>query len=195
MWVVALVLINVLWMNVAKQTAPNEINSAEQFERFREVNVAPVFGTQDALPAVFSTGFSSLSLDQANVSYTIRLNNESVVASWTGLLTDDVPDWEGELAPGTYVVETVVEEGVLTEQVLLLQPFETVQLTGHLVLSLLLVAIAGLEQGVRRFITKNIEATATPATASPAPFKPSSYSEQETLEWNETDSPWREPVR
>ena len=195
LWAVALVLINVLWMNVAKQTAPNEINTADQFERFREVDVAPVFGTQDALPAVFSTTFSSLSLDQANVSYTVRLNNESIVFSWSGVLTDEVPDWEGDLTPGTYVVETVVEEGIQVEQVLLLQPFETVQMTGHVVLSFLLVAIACLEQGVRAFIAKNTKTTAAPTTTSTAPFKPSAYNEQETLAWDDTDSPWREPVR
>ena len=128
-------------------------------------------------------------------SYTVRLNNESVVFSWSGVLTDDVPDWEGDLVPGTYVVETTLEDGVQVEQVLLLQPFETIQITGHVVLSLLLVAIAGLEQGVRAFIAKNTKATAAPAETSPAPFKPSTYNEQETLAWDETDSPWREPVR
>mgnify|MGYP003349845874 CR=1 FL=1 len=88
------------------------------------------------------TQFESLSVDNANVSFSIKKDNTTEVYSWSGLLTDDVPLWEGELEPGTYTVETLVEEGVLVEQRLDLKPFAAIQTMGHLVLTLLLVALA-----------------------------------------------------
>ena len=38
LWVVALVLVNALWLNVAGQSAPNEINAENQFQPYRAVS-------------------------------------------------------------------------------------------------------------------------------------------------------------
>ena len=39
LWVVALILINVLWANVAQQEAPNEINALDKLATYRDVTV------------------------------------------------------------------------------------------------------------------------------------------------------------
>ena len=194
LWVVAVVLINALWLNVAGQSAPNEVNTNEQFQTVREVEISPVFGSSSAIPATFTTSFKSTTVDQANVSFSIKKDNTTVVYSWSGLLTDDVPLWEGELQPGTYTVETLVEEGVLVEQRLDLKPFAAIQAMGHLVLTLLLVALAWAEQGVRAWYARRTPAE-TPKKAT-APFKSKSLSnEEDPLIWDENDSPWRDPIR
>jgi len=194
LWVVAVVLINALWLNVAGQSAPNEVNTNEQFQTVREVEISPVFGSSSAIPATFTTSFKSTTVDQANVSFSIKKDNTTVVYSWSGLLTDDVPLWEGELQPGTYTVETLVEEGVLVEQRLDLKPFAAIQAMGHLVLTLLLVALAWGEQGVRAWYARRTPAE-TPKKAK-APFKSKSLSnEEDPLIWDENDSPWRDPIR
>ena len=149
LWAGAVVLVNVLWLNVAGQSAPNEINAEDQFQTYREVNISPVFGSSSPMPAAFETVFSSTSLDEGNVSYAIKLDNETTVHAWSGLLSDEAPVWTGELDPGTYTIETIVDEGIVVEQQLELKPLAAVQTVGHVVLTALLVLLAWGEQGVR----------------------------------------------
>jgi hypothetical protein len=192
LWVVALVLINALWSNVSRQQAPNEVNGLDRFETFRTVTVAPVFGSENALPATFSAEFTSTSLEQANVSFAIKKDNASVVHTWSGFLTDTPPVWEGTLAPGTYTVVTEVEQGVDVEQVLMLEPFDAIRIQGHAVLSVLLVVLAFAEQGIRAFIA----ARTPPADRQPkevAPFKRPSFSQEEEHLLDAEASPWRSP--
>ena len=195
LWVVAVVLVNVLWLNVAGQSAPNEINAEDQFKPYREVNISPVFGSSSPIPASFATVFSSTSLNDGNVSYAIKLNNETTVHAWTGTLSEEVPVWAGELDPGTYTIETIVDEGILVEQQLELKPLAAVQAIGYVVLTTLLVLLAWGEQGVRALLARR--ATSQPVNQDQkAPFKPVSYShEDNSLAWDDSDSPWREPLR
>ena len=196
LWVVAVVLINAIWMNVAGQSAPNEINSEGKFQPHREVNISPVFGSSAAIPATLESTFSSTSLDQANLSIALKKDNLTVVYSWSGQLSDSVPVWSGELEPGTYTVETIVEEGVLVNQQLELQPFESIQAAGHVVLTLLLIAVAWGEQGVRALLARWKPMQTTTKTTEKTPFKAAKFSQEEDqLAWNENDSPWREPLR
>ena len=196
LWVSALVLINVLWANVAHQEAPNEVNSAGNFATYREVTVAPVLGSEEAIPASFTTIFSSTSLDQANVSYALKLDNSTVITSWSGMLTDAPPKWSGELEPGIYTVVTEVEEGVEAEQTLTLTPFAPIQSLGHLSLSVLLVVTAVVEQFIRNTITKRKgNKPAVNTTTTTAPFKPLSHGPEHDEPWEEGASPWRDPLR
>ena len=196
LWVSALALINVLWANVAQQEAPNEVNTAGNFATYREVTVAPVLGSQEAIPASFTTIFSSTSLDQANVSYALKLDNSTVITSWSGMLTDAPPRWSGELEPGIYTVITEVEEGVEVEQTLTLTPFAPLQVLGHLSLSVLLVVTAVVEQFIRNTITKRKgNKPAVNTTTTTAPFKPLSHGPEHDEPWEEGASPWRDPLR
>ena len=195
LWTVAVLLINALWLNVAGQSAPNEINAEDKFQTYREVDISPVFGSSAPIPASFEAVFSSNSLDEANVSYSIKLENETLIHAWAGQLTEQVPVWTGELEPGTYTVETIVEEGVLVQQQLDLTPLAAVQTLGHVVLSALLILLAWGEQGVRFLLSRRATSKPTIPTEK-SPFKPVGYAEDEdALGWEEADSPWREPLR
>ena len=195
LWTVAVLLINALWLNVAGQSAPNEINAEDKFQTYREVDISPVFGSSAPIPASFKAVFSSNSLDEANVSYSIKLENETLIHAWAGQLTEQVPVWTGELEPGTYTVETIVEDGVLVQQQLDLTPLAAVQTLGHVVLSALLILLAWGEQGVRFLFSRRAASKPTIPTET-SPFKPVGYAEDEdALGWEEADSPWREPLR
>lgn len=195
LWTVAVLLINALWLNVAGQSAPNEINAEDKFQTYREVDISPVFGSSAPIPASFEAVFSSNSLDEANVSYSIKLENETLIHAWTGQLTDQVPVWTGELEPGTYTVETIIEDGVQVQQQLDLTPLAAVQTLGHVVLSALLILLAWGEQGVRFLLSRRATSKPTIPTEK-SPFKPVGYAEDEdALGWEEADSPWREPLR
>ena len=195
LWVVAVLLINVLWLNIAGQSAPNEINAEDQFQTYREVDISPVFGSSAPIPASFEAVYSSTAVVEANISYSIKRDNATLVHAWSGQLSDQVPVWNGELVPGTYTFETNVEEGVLVQQQLDLKPLAAVQTLGHVVLSALLILLAWGEQGVRLLLARR--AAALPAKQpEKSTFKPAAYANEESpLGWDETDSPWREPLR
>lgn len=195
LWVTALVLINVLWANVAQQEAPNEVNAVGKFATYREMTVAPVLGSDEAIPASFTTRYSSTSLDQANVSFALKLDNSTVITSWSGLLTDAPPGWSGDLEPGMYTVVNEVEQGVDVEQTLTLAPFAPIQMLGHAVLSVLLVVTAVVEQFIRNTITKRRGSKPTDAPSDTVPFKPLSHGPEHDEPWDEGASPWREPLR
>ena len=93
LWVVALVIVNALWLNVVDQSAPNEINAENQFQTHREIDISSVFGNDDPIPAELTTRFSSTSLDNANLSVAIKRDNLTVVASWSGDLTSEDVVW------------------------------------------------------------------------------------------------------
>lgn len=196
LWVVAVVLINAIWINVAGQSAPNEINAEGKFQPHREVNISPVLGSSASIPATLETTFSSTALDQANLSVAIKKDNVTTVYSWSGQLTDEAPVWSGELEPGKYVIETTVEEGVMVAQQLELQPFAPIQNAGHIVLTLLLIALAWGEQGVRALLARRKPDKKEAETTEKTPFKASTFGQEEDpLAWSDEDSPWREPLR
>ena len=196
LWVVAVVLINALWLNVANQSAPNEINTVNQFQTYREVEISAVFGSSSPIPAELNTEFESLSVDNANVSFSIKKDNQSEVFSWTGTLNDKTPVWSGELTPGTYTIETVVDQGVDVEQRLNLKPFAAVQTAGHVVLTLLLVALAWGEQGVRALVARRSQREPEKQAPEKTPFKTKQFAlEEDPIAWDESDSPWRDPIR
>ncbi len=196
LWVVAVVLINALWLNVANQSAPNEVNTATQFQTYREIEISAVFGSSSAIPAELNTEFESTSVDNANVSFSIKKDNRSEVFAWAGTLNDVPPVWSGDLVPGTYTIETVVDEGVEVEQQLNLKPFAAVQTMGHVVLTLLLVALAWGEQGVRALYARRPRSEAGKSTSEKAPFKSKQFApDGDAVPWDESDSPWRDPLR
>ena len=193
LWVLAFLVVNAFWSGVAQQEAPNEINTEEKFEPFREVEVAPFLSSDESMPARLTVSFASSTVDQANVSYTLRLNNETVVASWSGMLDEAPPEWDGKLEPGTYVMETQVDEGVTVEQQMWIQPFAPFQVYGHVLLSVLLIATSFLEQGVRRLAQK--ASTEKDSEPEKSPFKGIKQGMPDVMLHEGEDVIWREPLR
>ena len=195
LWVVAVVLINVLWSNIAQQSAPNEINTSNQYQTYREIEISSVMGSSSDIPAELTTLFESTSVDNGNVSFAIKKDNRTTVYAWTGMLSDKVPLWSGALAPGSYTFETVVDEGIMVEQKLDLKPFAAIQTPGHVALTLLLVALAWAEQGVRALYARRPRPIES-KTVEKTPFKKQKFSlEDDPSAWDENDSPWRDPLR
>ena len=126
LWPVALLVLNGLWMSVASGSAPYEINDEDHAIETRTVDLGGVLGQEKAMPAVFEVSFSGVSVDDGNVSWIIRDASNAVVAEWDGMLSEGAPNWEGELKPGKYTVETSVDNGIITNQVLQIHPFDSI---------------------------------------------------------------------
>lgn len=194
MWLLALLVVNSLWSAVASQEAPNEVNSPSQTETYREVVVAPVAELDRPLPARMEVSFSGANTENGSIGYVILLNNQTKVAEWNGNLGDEVPQWSGTLEPGTYTIETVVDEGIVAQQELYIRPFEAYQLEGHILLSLLLVGFAFAEQGIRAMVDK-FKQPVSSDVEDHSPFKKKPSGNQEFDDTYDQTSPWREPLR
>ena len=68
-----------------------------------------------------------------------------IIASWRGAIGESCEGWQGELAPGNYVVNTISNSSIEATIILYLAPFKAIQLTGHLLFTLTFFFIVGIE--------------------------------------------------
>jgi len=194
LWVTAVVVVNLMWGNVVQQEAPKELNNPEQTEPWRSFTIEGAFGSSAPLPVTLEVSFDARTVDQGNASYVLRLNNESEVHRWVGTTENQPPVWEGELQPGTYVLETQLEEGLVTEQTLYVAPFEPLRVWGHVGLTLGLVVVSLIDQAVRNFVQNRTTQTANEAPER-APFAPIRRGMPDADTVHAHDSPWRDPLQ
>lgn len=195
LWPVALLLLNSLWAGISDNSAPYEVNDFDHPIEVRIIPLAGVFGQEKPMPAEFEVEFKSLSVEEGEVAWQIFDSSDTVVAQWSGNLGDDDAGWSGDLSPGTYRVETTVDQGILTEQTLFIQPFGAYVFEGHIALSLLLIGVAFAETFARKKGSEYLEnkKSNSEPVKEKAPFaRPmSGMPEHDTLP-NE-DDPWRTP--
>lgn len=193
MWVFALLIINIIWANVSNNVASQELNDIDyEFQANREVLLQPVFGSEADLPVEIQSEF--VHADNASkieaVSWKLIDEDGTVVLSWSGQ-TNEFVSIEADLPPGDYRLETTIGENILATQTLDVAPFAPIAIWGHLILSVLLVAVAFGEVGIRKFVSKYNEKTVVKED-KPREFRKTRVGMPEADEAN--DSPWRDPI-
>ena len=159
MWVVALLIINIIWANVASNEASQQLNDRGfEFQEDRDVSLQAVFGSDSELPVTITSEFVHRDdpSRQANVSWRLIDASGNVVLNWAGS-TNEAASIDAELPPGEYTLNTTVEENIIAIQYLNVAPFAPIATVGHILLSFLLVAVAFGESIVRTFITNRME--------------------------------------
>jgi len=195
LWPIALLLVNSLWGGISDNSAPYEINDYDHAIEDRTVTLGGVFGQDKPMPSTFEFEFEALSVDDGSIGWEIIDNQGQVVAQWAGELGDATPDWNGELMPGTYIVKTNADPGILTQQTLYIQPFAAYSLEGHILLSSMLILFAVGETIVRKkggeyFAKKKANA---PKSSTQVPFSRMRVGMPEDDLALLEDSPWRTP--
>ena len=195
LWPIALLLVNSLWGGISDNAAPYEINDYDHAIEDRTVTLGGVFGQDKPMPSTFEFEFEALSVDDGSIGWEIIDNQGQVVAQWAGELGDATPDWNGELMPGTYIVKTNADPGILTQQTLYIQPFAAYSLEGHILLSSMLILFAVGETIVRKkggeyFAKKKANA---PKSSIQVPFSRMRVGMPEDDLALLEDSPWRTP--
>ncbi len=195
LWPIALLLVNSLWGGISDNAAPYEINDYDHAIEDRTVTLGGVFGQDKSMPSSFEFEFEALSVDDGSIGWEIIDNQGQVVAQWAGELGDATPDWNGELTPGTYIVKTNADPGILTQQTLYIQPFAAYSLEGHILLSSMLILFAVGETIVRKkggeyFAKKKANA---PKSSTQVPFSRMRVGMPEDDLALLEDSPWRTP--
>tara|TARA_B110000444_G_scaffold240380_1_gene255675 strand:- start:502 stop:1116 length:615 start_codon:yes stop_codon:yes gene_type:complete len=193
MWVFALLIINIIWANVSNNVASQELNDIDhEFQANRVVSLQPVFGSGADLPIEIQSKF--VHVDNASriedVSWQLVDEDGTVVLSWSGQ-TNEFVSLDAELPPGEYTLKTTIGENILATQTLDVAPFAPIAIWGHLILSILLVAVAFGEVGIRKVVLKYNEKTVVEED-KPREFRKTRVGMPEADEAN--DSPWRDPI-
>ena len=178
---------------MSNNVASQELNDVDhEFQANREVLLQPVFGSEADLPIEIQSNF--VHVDNASkiedVSWQLVDEDGKVVLSWSGQ-TNEFVSLEADLPPGDYRLETTIGENILATQTLDVAPFAPIAIWGHLILSILLVAVAFGEVGVRKFVSKYNEKTVVKED-KPREFRKTRVGMPEADEAN--DSPWRDPI-
>ena len=108
LWIVALLIINIIWANVASNEASQQLNDRGfEFQDDREVNLQAVFGSSAELPVTITSEFVHQDdpSRQANVSWRLLDSSGNVVLNWAGS-TNEVASLDAELPPGDYTLNT-----------------------------------------------------------------------------------------
>ena len=197
LWIIALLFVNIIWANVATNEASQQLNDRGfEFQPERQVSLQAVFGSDAELPITITTEFVHQDdpTRSANASWKLIDSSDNVVLSWVGS-TNEIATIKAELPPGEYVLNTTVDENVIAIQNLDVAPFAPIAILGHVLLSLLLVAVAFGESIIRAFIVKRLEETEIKEN-KPREFRKARVGMPEIDDYNENDeSPWREPIK
>ena len=193
LWFVALAIINGAWYGVAGGEAKHEINDQQHSTEDRTIDISSVFGLDKEISVTFSAQFFKVSSDSVNASWKITDEDGQLIAKWQGSI-DQEQGWEGTLSPGTYVINTTMDDGILTEQSLYIKPFENLRLEGHLLLSIGLIVLAFLEPIVKKHVAKIIpkQYPRTPKLKK-NPFETTDDGMPENDQFHD-DDPWRSPT-
>ena len=196
MWVVALLIINIIWSNVASNKASQQLNDQGfEFQEDRDVSLQAVFGSDSELPVTITSEFVHRDdpSRQANVSWRLIDASGNVVLNWVGS-TNEAVSIDAELPPGEYTLNTTVEENIIAIQYLNVAPFAPIATTGHILLSSLLVVLAFGESIVRTSITNRMEQSGGKEN-KPKEFRKARIGMPEVEGVNDADdSPWRDPI-
>ena len=196
MWVVALLIINIIWANVASNKASQQLNDEGfEFQEDRDVSLQAVFGSDSELPVTITSEFVHRDdpSRQANVSWRLIDASGNVVLNWVGS-TNEAVSIDAELPPGEYTLNTTVEENIIAIQYLNVAPFAPIATMGHVLLSSLLVVLAFGESIVRTFITNRMEQSGGKEN-KPKEFRKARIGMPEVEGVSEADdSPWRDPI-
>ena len=196
MWVVALLIINIIWSNVASNKASQQLNDQGfEFQEDRDVSLQAVFGSDSELPVTITSEFVHRDdpSRQANVSWRLIDASGNVVLNWVGS-TNEAVSIDAELPPGEYTLNTTVEENIIAIQYLNVAPFAPIATTGHILLSSLLVVLAFGESIVRTSITNRMEQSGGKEN-KPKEFRKARIGMPEVEGVSEADdSPWRDPI-
>ena len=196
MWVVALLIINIIWSNVASNKASQQLNDQGfEFQEDRDVSLQAVFGSDSELPVTITSEFVHRDdpSRQANVSWRLIDASGNVVLNWVGS-TNEAVSIDAELPPGEYTLNTTVEENIIAIQYLNVAPFAPIATMGHILLSSLLIVLAFGESIIRTFITNRMEQSGGKEN-KPKEFRKARIGMPEVEGVSEADdSPWRDPI-
>ena len=196
LWLVSVIVLNIIWSNVAQMNAVQELNEFDRdVDEISNVTISKFFNSEKSMPVEIHTETRGGENSGETFAWSLTDPSGEEIYSWSGDYNTTIPAWKGELSPGLYTVTIERPDFVSVKQFANITPLEAHETTIRVVLNLGLILVALVDFVVRRkisdFSKKRPERKMIDIT--PSSFKKlTSY--DEVNDFDDSSDPWRDPI-
>ena len=194
LWLVSLIVVNLIWSNVASMTAIQELNDFDrEVDEFAQIELSQFFGSLKPMPVSIVTETSGG--ENSGESFTWSITDESgqEMYRWSGDYNTSIPEWSAELEPGLYSVQVQHPDFVSVKQYAEISPLAAHETNVRILLNLGLFLIAVIDFLIRNRFSKIESKPKSKSDYTPPSFKKVSKFD-DSAEVVDDQSPWRDPI-
>ena len=194
MWIVSLIVVNLIWSNVASMTAIQELNDFDrEVDEFAQVELSQFFGSLKAMPVSIVTETSGGENSGESFTWSITDETGQELYRWSGDYNTSIPEWNAELEPGLYSIQVQHPDFVSVKQYAEISPLAAHETNVRIFLNLGLFLVALIDFMIRNRFSKMESKPKTKSDYTPPSFKKVSKFD-ESAEVVDGQSPWQDPI-
>lgn len=194
LWIVSLIVVNLIWSNVASMTAIQELNDFDrEVDEFAQVELSQFFGSLKAMPVSIVTETSGGENSGESFTWSITDETGQELYRWSGDYNTSIPEWNAELEPGLYSIQVQHPDFVSVKQYAEISPLAAHETNVRIILNLGLFLVALIDFMIRNRFSKMESKPKTKSDYTPPSFKKVSKFD-ESAEVVDGQSPWQDPI-
>ena len=194
LWIVSLIVVNLIWSNVASMTAIQELNDFDrEVEEFAQIELSQFFGSLKPMPVSIVTETSGGENSGESFTWVITDESGQELYRWSGDYNTSIPDWSADLEPGLYSIQVQHPDFVSVKQYAEISPLAAHETNVRILLNLGLFLIALIDFMRRNRFSKIESKPKSKSDYTPPSFKKVSKFD-DSAEVVDDQSPWRDPI-
>ena len=194
LWIVSLIVVNLIWSNVASMTAIQELNDFDrEVDEFAQIELSQFFGSLKPMPVSIVTETSGGENSGESFTWSITDETGQELYRWSGDYNTSIPAWNAELEPGLYSVQVQHPDFVSVKQYAEISPLAAHETNVRILLNLGLLLIALIDFMIRNRFSKIESKPEAKSDFTPPSFKKVSKFD-ESADVVDDQSPWRDPI-
>ncbi len=194
LWIISLIVVNLIWSNVASMTAIQELNDFDrEVDEFAQIELSQFFGSQKPMPVSIVTETSGGENSGESFTWSITDETGQELYRWSGDYNTSIPAWNAELEPGLYSVQVQHPDFVSVKQYAEISPLAVHETSVRILLNLGLFLIALIDFMIRNRFSKMESNPKAKSDFTPPSFKKVSKFD-ESVEVVDDQSPWQDPI-
>ena len=194
LWIVSLIVVNLIWSNVASMTAIQELNDFDrEVDEFAQIELSQFFGSLKAMPVSIVTETSGGENSGESFTWSITDETGQELYRWSGDYNTSIPEWNAELEPGVYSIQVQHPDFVSVKQYAEISPLAAHETNVRIFLNLGLFLVALIDFMIRNRFSKMESKPKTKSDYTPPSFKKVSKFD-ESAEVVDDQSPWQDPI-
>ena len=194
LWIVSLIVVNLIWSNVASMTAIQELNDFDrEVDEFAQIELSQFFGSLKAMPVSIVTETSGGENSGESFTWSITDETGQELYRWSGDYNTSIPEWNAELEPGLYSIQVQHPDFVSVKQYAEISPLAAHETNVRIFLNLGLFLVALIDFMIRNRFSKMESKPKTKSDYTPPSFKKVSKFD-ESAEVVDGQSPWQDPI-
>ena len=194
LWIVSLIVVNLIWSNVASMTAIQELNDFDrEVDQFAQIELSQFFGSLKPMPVSIVTETSGGENSGESFAWSITDESGQEMYRWSGDYNTSIPEWSAELEPGLYSIQVQHPDFVSVKQYAEISPLAVHETNVRILLNLGLFLIALIDFMIRNRFSKMESKPKSRSDYTPPSFKKVSKFD-ESAEFVDDQSPWRDPI-